>query len=185
MVCWKVGWTWGRGERVLKAQRRTWTHERISFSHNELSKTPRAPRSDVAVADQGARLNVPSTNLAETLPEETEDDARTLYCEWDEHGERFKPVSQKCARKQDVRLGPPSHLKGLLRVCTPARPWRNLAAALDSGRSVFCETGTSVPKTGLSINSIACAMSSKKRHVLANSFWEPWPAWRLRRGGST
>ena len=30
-------------------------------------------------------------NFAETVPDETEDDARTLYCEWDEHGEGFKP----------------------------------------------------------------------------------------------
>ena len=45
--------------------------------------------------DQSARLNVRNTNvcanLAETVPDETGDDARPLYCEWDEHGERFKP----------------------------------------------------------------------------------------------
>ena len=41
------------------------------------------------------RLNVRNTksdvNLAEEVLDEAEDDARTLCCEWDEHGERFKP----------------------------------------------------------------------------------------------
>ena len=65
-----------RAERVPEAERTTWTHERTSFFQGELSKTPRAPRSEVAVADQSARLKVPSTSLVETVPEETEADAR-------------------------------------------------------------------------------------------------------------
>ena len=61
-----------------------------TFLQGELAKTPRASHSDDAVTDQGARLIVRNTNALETVPDETEDDARTLYCEWDEHGERFK-----------------------------------------------------------------------------------------------
>ena len=56
----------------------------------EFAKTPRASHSDDAVPDQGARLNVRNTNALETVPDETEDDARTLYCQWDAHGGRFK-----------------------------------------------------------------------------------------------
>ena len=32
-----------------------------------------------------------NTSTLETVPDETEDDARTVCCEWNEHGERFKP----------------------------------------------------------------------------------------------
>ena len=76
---------WSQGQK-----RKTWTHERTTFLQGELTKAPRASHSEVAVSRQEGWLNVPSTNLAEAVPEETEDDARTLYHDWDEHGARVK-----------------------------------------------------------------------------------------------
>ena len=62
-------------------------------------KPPRAPHSGAARPDQGARLNVRNTkvgvNPAGTVPDEAEHDARTLYCEWNEHGERLKPFRKR------------------------------------------------------------------------------------------
>ena len=54
-----------RAERVLETERRTWTHERTAFLQGELTKTPLAPRSEVAVADSGRK--VPITDIAEAL----------------------------------------------------------------------------------------------------------------------
>ena len=81
-----------RAERVPEAERRNWTRERTTFLQGELAERPRASHSDDAVPDQGARLNVRNTSALETVTDETEDDAHTLYCEWDEHGEMFKPL---------------------------------------------------------------------------------------------
>ena len=68
---------------------------RTTFLREELARTPRASHSDDAKPDQGASLNVRNTksdvNLAETPPDEAEDNARTFCCKGDEHGERFKP----------------------------------------------------------------------------------------------
>ena len=74
-----------RAERVPEAECGNWTRERTTILREELAKIPRASHSDAAKPDQGAKLNVRNTNagvnLAGTVPDETEDDARTLYCE--------------------------------------------------------------------------------------------------------
>ena len=89
------------------------THERTA----SLSKTPRAPRSEVPVVDRSAKLNVPSINIAQNATEEAEGDARTPCCKWDEHGERLKPFRKRT-------IGATVALKGLLSVCTLAWPWK-------------------------------------------------------------
>ena len=121
-----------RAERVPEAERRNWTRERTTFLQGELAKNPRAPHSGVVGPDQGARMNVRNTNacanLAETVPDETEDDARTQYCGWDEHGERFKPVRKSVIESKNVRLEPRPHRRRSFMFGTkPWKSWRQSA----------------------------------------------------------
>ena len=149
-----------------------------TFLQGELAKTPRASHSDDAVPDQGARLNVRNPDALETVPDETEDDARTLCCEWNEHGERFKPFRKSVLECEtyDWKNGRFEGAPTCLHTCAAmGKLWEQSKAVTGS----FSERqNTSAVKTGLLTSSVICVTCSRKRRVFISSIWEPWLVWK-------
>ena len=114
-------------------------------------------------------------NALETVPDETEDDARTLYCEWNEHGERFKPFRKSVLQSEtyDWKNG---RFEG---APTCLHTWAAMGKLLEQSTAVagtFSERqNTLVVRTGLLTSSVVCVTCSRKQRVFITSIWEPAP----------
>ena len=119
--------------------------------------------------------------LAETVPHESEDDARTLCCEWDEHGERFKPF-RKIVLESKTHLWNHGRIEAAPTCLHICRAMEKAGEQSTAVAGTFSERHTSVVRTGLLTSSVVCVTCSRKRRVLISSIWEPWLVWKSQQG---
>ena len=111
-----------RAERVPEAERRNWARGRTAFLQGELGKNPPCVTLRCCSARPRRKVECAQYKRVGNVPDETEDDARTLYCQWNAHG---ASLSTKACRRVKRTIGTTVASKGLPHVCTPAKPWKS------------------------------------------------------------